>query len=211
MNRIEYYHKTKSGRIYPIEVGWTTIPSIKIPVDKKLTENACQLGCRLYARNGGCPPFSPNFDSFQKEFSLITIIYGKLQIVDYPDKVLAGNYYIKWSFVEALLTPFTNRFAEIAIGKEGRKFLSSGFCKGCGRKRCAKKEGKECRQPSKRTFSLESTGVIVSDVTKSFLGFNLFWWDKNKLDYLPPYMVKIVGISSNHEIDNSEILGVLNR
>jgi predicted metal-binding protein len=202
-------HKTISGRSYPLEIGWTVRDINEIPVDKNLTENACRSGCRLYGRNGGCPPFSPDFDSFRKKFKLANIIYSKLLIKHYPEKVLAGNYYVRWSFVEALLSPFTNRFSAIVNNNEKRFFLSSGFCRGCGNKRCAVKDGSKCRHPLRRTFSLESTGVVVSEVAEKFLDFKLYWWDRGNKDYFPPYMTKIISILSNQPIDNSDISALL--
>jgi hypothetical protein len=140
-----------------------------------------------------------------KKFKIANIIYTKLLIDNYPPKVLAGSYYVRWSFIEALLTPFTNKFAKIVTDNKERLFLSSGFCRGCGNKRCAVKDGGKCRQPLCRTFSLESTGVIVSEVAEKFLGFELYWWDRFNKDYFPSYMTKIVSILGNQPINNSDI------
>jgi len=202
-------YKTSTGNLYPLILGWANIPTDKIPYDKKLTNNACLVGCNLYNRNGGCPPFSPDFNQLQNNYKIATVIYAKLLTDDYPIRVLRGNYYVRWSLVEALLTPFLNRFKIIADLKKDFLFLSSGFCKGCGNKKCAVKDGKKCRSPLKRTFSLESTGVIVTDVTERFLGFELYWWNKQDINYIPPYMTKIVAVIGNQPIDNSEILSIL--
>lgn len=205
MEKFHYIHKTGSGRSYPLEIGWTAQDIHKIPVDKNLTENACRSGCRLYGRNGGCPPFSPDFKLLGKKFKVANIIYTKLLIDNYPPKVLAGSYYVRWSFIEALLTPFTNKFAKIVNDNKEGLFLSSGFCRGCGNQRCAVKDGGKCLHPLRRTFSLESTGVIVSEVAEKFLGFELCWWDRFNKDYFPSYMTKIVSILGNQPIDNSDI------
>ena len=188
-----------------MEIGWTAQDIHKIPVDKHLTENACRSGCRLYGRNGGCPPFSPDFKLLGKKFKVANIIYTKLLIYNYPPKVLAASYYVRWSFIEALLTPFTNKFAKIVNDNKGGLFLSSGFCRGCGNQRCAVKDGSKCRYPLRRTYSLESTGVIVSKVAEKFLGFELYWWDRFNKDYFPLYMTKIVSILGNQPINNSDI------
>jgi predicted metal-binding protein len=209
MERLKISYKTGKGNLYPIELGWTSVPSENIPYNKKLTDEACRIGCNLYNRNGGCPPFSPDFKKIIKNRKIATIIYVRLSTGEYPLKVLRGNYYIRWSFVEALLTPFLNKFEKIANLKEKIIFLSSGFCRKCRNKRCAVKDGNDCRNPSERTFSLEATGVLVTDIAEKYLGFPLFWWDKNDCIYIPPYMTKVVGLIGNQQIDNSEILSVL--
>jgi predicted metal-binding protein len=209
MGKFHYIHRTGSGRSYPLEIGWASSDINAIPVDKNLTENACRVGCRLYGRNGGCPPFSPDFKLLRSKFKLANIIYAKILIEDYPPNVLAGNYYVRWSFIEALLTPFTNKFAKIISDHKEGLFLSSGFCRGCGNQRCVVKDASKCRHPLRRTFSLESTGVIVSKVAEEFLGFELYWWDRANKDYYPPYMIKIVSILSNQAINNSDISALL--
>lgn len=209
MEEAKVIYKTNTGNLYPLNLGWTNIPTDKIPYDKKVTNKACLVGCNLYNRNGGCPPFSPDFKQIQSNYKVATFIYAKLLTDDYPTRVLTGNYYVRWSFVEALLTPFLNRFKIIVDLKKGYLFLSSGFCKGCGNKKCAVKDGTKCRSPLKRTFSLESTGVIVTDVAKRFLGFELYWWNKQDTNCIPPYMTKIVALIGNQPIDSSEILSIL--
>jgi predicted metal-binding protein len=206
---VNILYKSSTGNIYPLELGWVSVPINKVLFDKKLTEKACLNGCKLYNRNGGCPPFAMDFGQIKNSYENITFIYSKLVTKDYPIKILNGNYYVRWSFVEALLTPFMNRFEKIIHIKEHRLFLSSGFCKKCGNKRCAVKTGKECRNPLERTFSLEATGVLVTKVAEEFLGFRLYWWDKKEMKYLPPYMTKIVAVIGNQEINNSEIFSIL--
>jgi predicted metal-binding protein len=209
MEKLEISYKTRTGNLYPLELGWTTIPTNLIPYNKNLTDEACRSGCNLYNRNGGCPPFSPDFNQLIKGREVATFIYAKLYTENYPLKILKGNFYIKWSFIEALLTPFLNKFEKCVNFGENSIFLSSGFCRKCRNKRCAVKDGNECRKPSERNFSLESTGVLVTDSVEKFFDFQLFWWDKNDYNYIPPYMTKVVALIGNQTIDNSEIFSIL--
>lgn len=211
MKKIEYSHRTSSGNIYPLEIGWNSISTSDIPFDKGLTDKACRLGCKLHGRNGGCPPFSPYFRDLSVNFSKAIAIYAKIQTNHYPPKVINGNYFVRWSFAEALLSPFVNRFKKITEHGNDLMFLSSGHCKGCKNKRCAAKEGKLCRDTLRRTFSLESTGVIVTKMSEIFLGFKLDWWDPNNPDYIPLYMIKVVAILTNNLINDSDIYAVFSK
>ena len=193
VGRSTILYTTTSGKIYPLEIGYTVIPSNKIQVDKKTTQQACLNGCGLYGRNGGCPPFSPHFYNVCGIETLI--LYARLNTSDYPARVLYGSYYTRWVFVETFLTSLTNRLGRFLANELGCYFLSSGNCHTCRPKRCALKEEKKCRNPNGRTYSLESTGVLVSDLMLEFFNIQLQWWRKDDPDYIPEFMVKVIGLT----------------
>ncbi|MBU2497885.1 MAG: DUF2284 domain-containing protein, partial [Proteobacteria bacterium] len=176
-------YETLKGRKYPLELGYGAIPSSFVPIDKKTTVAACKYGCGLYGRNGGCPPFAPNFNEIPGNELLI--LYARLETKHYPHRVLSGPYYTKWVLIETLLTPLTNRIGRRIAGLLDGYFLSSGNCQVCRPKRCAVKEGKRCRNPEGRSYSLEATGVLVTELMKRFLGIELDWWRKGEPAYIP--------------------------
>lgn len=201
--QIKASYLTTTGNNYPLEFGYTLLPSKSMPVDFEATTEACRKGCNLYGRNGGCPPFSPNYFSLCKRYCLI--LYAKINTQDYPSKVLKGPYYTKWVFVETLLTPLTNKIGKCLQRVLGGQFLSSGHCSSCRPQKCAFKEKKPCRKPKERTFSLEATGIIVTELMKDSFDIELQWWDPKVPELIPEYMIKVIGLTSDENFNLNNI------
>ena len=198
----EVEYTTTTGKIYPLEIGYSSIPSGLVPVDTKATIKACRNGCRLYGRNGGCPPFSKKFSKIRRSHSLI--LYAKMLTEFYPPKVLNGPYYTRWVFVETFMTALTNRIGKKLAAALDGYFLSSGHCCACRPKRCAVKDGKPCRKPDARTYSLEATGILVTELMKDVFDIKLQWWRPKEPDYIPEYMAKVIGLTREKAFESDE-------
>ncbi|RJR30444.1 MAG: hypothetical protein C4576_33520 [Desulfobacteraceae bacterium] len=199
MSVLSILYRTGTGKEYPLELGYGVMKSDMVPVDHAATSEACKSGCNLYSRNGGCPPYAPNFEKLcGKE---IIVLYVKIHTRHYPSRVLAGPYYTRWVFVETFLTSLTNKIGKRLAEDLGGCFVSSGNCHSCRPKRCAVKEGGKCRNPIARTYSLEATGVLVTSLMEQCFGIQLQWWRKQEPSYIPEYMVKVVGVTKKTEID----------
>ena len=195
-------YETAKGNRYPLEIGYRVTTSWGVPTDKKATMDACKHGCRLYGRNGGCPPFAPDFNEVCGNELLI--LYARLETKHYPLKVLQGSYYTRWVLVETLMTPLTNRIGKrLAVSLDGY-FLSSGNCQVCRPKRCAVKQGKKCRNPSRRTYSLEATGVLVTQLMKNCFGIELQWWRREDPSFVPDFMLKAIGVTRERLFSDKE-------
>ena len=186
-------YKTTSGKIYPLEIGYAFFSSKLVLVDSIATIEACRNGCKLYGRNGGCPPFSPNFSKMSRSHFLI--LYAKMLTKYYPPKVLNGPYYTRWVFVETFMKALTKRIGKNLASTLDGYFFSSGHCDSCKPKRCAVKDGKPCRKPDARTYSLEATGILVTELMKNVFDIELLWWRPKEPGYIPKYMVKVIGLS----------------
>lgn len=198
--KVEYI--TTTEKKYPIEIGYRSIPSGLVSVDAEATIKACRNGCSLYGRNGGCPPFSQNFSKICRSHFLI--LYAKILTEFYPPKVLNGPYYTRWVFVETFMTALTNRIGKNLASALGGYFLSSGHCGSCKPKRCAVKDDKPCRKPDARTYSLEATGILVTELMKDVFDIKLQWWRPKESDYIPKYMVKVIGLTREKAFDSDE-------
>lgn len=192
-------YKTMQGKPYPLDIGFAVVTSDQVSVDARATEEACRKGCRLYGRNGGCPPFAPHFHEIPGEE--ILILYAVLMTRDYPLGVLNGPYYSRWVFVETFMTPLTNRIGKMLARHLEGYFLSSGNCQSCRPKRCAVKDDMPCRNPQKRTFSLEATGVLVTDMMRDVFHIELQWWQRNNSLHIPDYMIKVVGLKGTDFVE----------
>jgi predicted metal-binding protein len=196
-------YKTSTGRVYPLELAYTSLQSRQVPINRKATTRACQNGCALYGRNGGCPPLAPVFsDSWGRHF---LILYAKILTEHYPPKVLNGAYYTRWVFVETFLTALTYRIGKYLASALDGYFLGSGHCISCRPKKCAVKQGEPCRNPDDITYSLEATGILVTELMKRFFGIELKWWRPQEKDYIPEYMLKVIGLVRDEDFAEYEI------
>lgn len=200
-------YSTTQGKPYPMEVGFAVVPTRHVWVDVAATSEACRTGCRLYGRNGGCPPFSPRFDDIPGDELLV--LHARLLTVHFPPRVISGPYYSRWVFVETFLTPLLNRIGGVLAANLGAYFLSSGNCQVCRPKRCAVKEGLPCRKPAGRTFSLEATGVLVTELMKDAFGLDLQWWNRDNPAHIPAYMIKVVGLKGNEFVGRGCRVGTI--
>ncbi|MFH1982909.1 MAG: DUF2284 domain-containing protein [Pseudomonadota bacterium] len=197
VNIYKINYSTTTGKTYPIEIGIAKRLKETVPVNKIKTTEACIKGCKLFGRNGGCPPFSPEFSSLHG--NNILILYAKMKTIDFPEKVIHGPYYSRWVFVETFMTPLTNRLGKFIAAQLDGYFLSSGHCSTCRPKKCSVKLGNNCCDPKHRTYSLESTGVIVTELVEKVFGIELEWWDPKNNKIIPNHMMKIVGVLVKNE------------
>ncbi|HUT70230.1 MAG TPA: DUF2284 domain-containing protein [Desulfatiglandales bacterium] len=200
-------YNTIKGNTYPLELGYALLSKKLVPTNREFTTNSCIRGCRLYGRNGGCPPFSPSFSEIGG--SEILVLYAKISTSYYPHRILHGSYYIRWVFVETILSPFANRLGRRISKTLCGYFISSGHCSACRPRRCAVKDGKNCRNSSERTYSLESTGVLVTKLMEECFDIELQWWRKGEPSYIPGFMVKVVGVTMDKACSSAVTLEVI--
>jgi predicted metal-binding protein len=179
-------HDLPSGPI-PVEILTKEIPTGLVKTDHKATRKACE-SCGAFGKNWGCPPYSPRFERIAQDKLLV--VCAKIPVKSYPKTVLSSHSGIKMLFSETFLKPLTDKWGRALAESEHGMFLSSGNCRAC--RKCAKKEGKRCRSPERRTFSLEATGVLVTQLVEDVFGFPLQWWGREST---PEYMCKVVAVT----------------
>lgn len=196
-----YSYKTTTNNLYPIKIGFGVLKTKDIQHNKRKTSQACQLGCKLFGKNGGCPPFSPNFANLRERFEFSYVVFIQLRTKYFPQKVMEGNYYVRWSFVEILQGNLLKKIS-LNLGNQFDGYLlSSGHCVGCGQKsRCTFSVNNRCKNPKNRLFSMESTGILVTDLMANNFDLPLFWFNKDPNLNVPPYMVKTAMLMSNESI-----------
>jgi predicted metal-binding protein len=209
-----YDYRTNSGKIYPLEIGIKFIESKEIIHDYSLITNLCRTECKNFNFAGGCPPRAPKFEDIQSEYKYSVLMYAKLYSSYKSVKVKQSNrYYIHYRSQDIILhncltkqgyTVMRNFTSNEAI------FLNNGYCMGCGSKRCAFKSGENiCKQPKRRTFSLEATGINVAETLKSTFGIELQWYNKENYQHVE-YMIKVVGFFCKSSEQQAQVIQLIN-
>ena len=189
---MDAFYTTANGNKYPLEFYAKRISTKDLTYQPEIIRNLCKTGCSNYGRAGGCPPRSPLLEKiidFQSECWLIaSIFWSKYK----PEKVnISNNSAIHWKFQDGILARVLNNIGHDLIDTSGGFFLATGYCMGCPGKKCNFKLGNNhCRNPKKRTYSLEATGINVVETVKKQLGFDMYWYKPGKTDI--PYMLKCI-------------------
>lgn len=192
-----YIYNTIKGNQYPIEIFLNFIRKKDIVYDPIRIEKYCHDGCRNYGKSGGCPPFAPKFEKILRGIEECALILGMFDSKYKPPKVQAcTNRAIHWKFQDAVLANCMDKIGRHLQEKCGLNYLGTGYCMGCHGKKCAIKEGKPCRYPNKRTFSMEATGIDVVQTVQNIFQRRFFWYTKGNNNI--PYLMKCILVYDDH-------------
>lgn len=210
---LEYFYKTINGKIYPVEIGYKAIDSELITYDYIQITDLCRSGCKNYNFAGGCPPRAPNFDHIKNNNGFGVLLYGRFYSKYKSPKVKASTRpYVHYKFQDLILTSLLNKISNQVVSYIGKKniiVLSNGYCMGCGSKKCSFKSGGNiCRNPDKRTFSLEATGINVQVTIKNVFDIVLQWYNKNNYSEVE-YMTKVIGFFCTSEYYQTKIFNII--
>ncbi|MCI5649482.1 MAG: DUF2284 domain-containing protein [Fusicatenibacter sp.] len=154
------------------------------------TQEACSL-CPDYRRVWSCPPGLPDTASYLEPYRRVYLIAVKVcyseedrsRIVSREEAEAArkGSYeQVKRTMLLALL--------EKEKENPGSKVLGAGRCILCDR--CARADGKPCRYPEKRRYSITGFGFDFSKLLKEVFDISLLW----SSDGLPEYDVAVAAL-----------------
>lgn len=189
-------YNTGSGNKYPIELSWKVISYRDIIYEPFLINQLCKEGCKNYGKSGGCPPHAPWFEYFDHKNKMYILLVGKFYSKYKTKKVReCKNRAIHWKFQDVILARFLDKIGRRISELVDGDFFSTGYCMGCHGKKCSVKSMELCRNPAKRTFSMEATGINVVKTVQRCLGEQFYWYTKTNLDI--PYMMKAILISAS--------------
>ncbi|MDD4239543.1 MAG: DUF2284 domain-containing protein [Desulfotomaculaceae bacterium] len=197
------YRAQSSGNIYPLEIGSLLCQAKDLVCEHEKVWAACAKGCSNYGSAGGCPPRSPKLEDLASPENPVWLIYCRFWSKFKHEKVLVSrNSAIHWKFQDAILARLlANIGYKLAPLLKG-SFLSTGYCMGCVGKKCNFKLGLDfCRNPHKRTFSMEATGINVVETIKKLFNIELYWYSKGNTDV--PYMFKCIAVFPGKVIDKN--------
>lgn len=194
---MQYIYTTGKRDSYPIELNFKAIASRDMIADYVRVTGYCKSGCKNYNYAGGCPPLAPNFELLREQYPFGVLIYARLYSEFKPDKVKASKkVYIHYRFQDIILSNLLTNLGYALIRKNGSdvRFLNNGYCMGCGQKKCNFKLGNNfCKNPDRRTFSLEASGVDVEASLKIIFNIELQWYDKFNYEAVE-HMTKAIGL-----------------
>jgi predicted metal-binding protein len=197
---IWYHYRTQNNNIYPLEVGLTACHIEDLTYDPETVRGLCKTGCKNYGLAGGCPPRAPKMLDIADKADPVWLIYCRFWSVFKTSKVAASrNTAIHWKSQDGIVSRFLVKLGHALADKTGGGFLSTGYCMGCPGKKCNFKLGQEyCRNPSKRTFSMEAAGIDVVDSVKRLFDLPMYWYTPGNTNV--PYMLKCIAVLPKTEM-----------
>lgn len=183
-------------KTYPLILNWDTFRYEDLSLNIDQVREWCREGCPNYAKNGGCPPYSPTAEELlrDKDFILLTCkIYTRdIDAFRPEDKI---------ELMEGILDSFMDELGYKARERLGMDFLNPGYCRGC--KECTIESG--CKSPGRRVYSITGTGILLADTIKNLFNEELLWL-KNGEE--PEYYIKIMAFlpKKDHQLSDIEKL-----
>lgn len=157
---------------------------------KEASSESCRL-CPNYGKVWSCPPGVPEPLCYLEPYETVFLTAVK---VAYSDSVRNGvkspeqAEEVRQESYEQVKKEILRRLIEAEKEYPGSKMLGAGRCILC--EHCAREEGKPCRFPEKRRYSITSFGFDFSKMLQEILGIPLQW----SSDGLPEYDVAVAAL-----------------
>lgn len=150
--------------------------------------------CPNYNQVWSCPEYDFNPYDYWAEYQTFRIIGVKIIV---PDEI-AGQV---WSpqecrkMIDEMLWAEKRKLSlelyEMEKQYPGSVSLSAGSCQLCSADKCAKSEGKPCRNPEKLRYSIESLGGNVGLTVTKYLKQKLEWIEEGRM---PKHFILVCGL-----------------
>lgn len=166
----------------------------QIQIDKPKFQTLCKNGCKVFGTKWSCPPASPTYNSTKKA---VVVVLWMNNIIE------SKNEYTK---VKAINSILKSRLYKLLLQYPNTQILGSGSCRLC--QKC--NYPALCKHPDKMICSMESVGIDVNSLCKSF-GHTLQWYKKGeKYKYGSVVGAVIEGNKQNIETQINNILNTKN-
>lgn len=146
----------------------------------------CKSGCKNYGQKWSCPPYSPSFRQFVKEYGWLNVFYMKIYLHQFS---YIKNPYLKVKAGNSVLKSKADKFLGMMSQKYGGAYISTGSCRRC--KPCKCKLSLPCAHPEQMAYSFEALGVDVSQLVKYCFQQPLLWYSKGNV---PEYTSVVCGL-----------------
>lgn len=158
-------------------------------------KGVCHNSCPSYNTNWSCPPNSPRFDDFIKDYkySLIVQMTGETNREEFLD-----TYNINRILIEDLLSNIQNNFECLKT--------AAGKCYLC--EQCSFLYNKSCRNPEGMRYSMESMGVNLLAMSEELFGHKIDWVND---DSNPMMCTSIGSIVYNDDIEEDDFYCLIDK
>lgn len=123
----------------------------------------CKDGCPHYNLSYTCPPNSPKYNTYTKDYdkTLLIVMYTYL---DEENSISSTHSYLRKVLYDILI-PLEKAFNGL--------YTDGGRCMNCNI--CAYVDNLPCRFPNKMRFSMEAMGIDLDKVCKEILNHEIVW------------------------------------
>jgi len=188
-------HQTKSGiKNVHILLKESSVDIIGKHFHPSEVIELCRKGCINYNKKWCCPPLSELFDKLSNGYDRAIILCMYL----FTDEFCHVKHkYLRIRAANMLLKGLSNKLSRGFESKLDGYALLNGSCNLC--KPCGMKMRQHCKKPEKMRYSMEATGINVSNLLSEVLGFDLQWYSAERM---PEYtsVASCVLYKGNHSI-----------
>lgn len=196
----EYFLRAHTPRAiinYKCAISFLETQSLSKYVNKSCFDRLCEVGCPNYGNKWSCPPYSPDYYCFVKNYRYIHVIMLSTKLEEFS---YIGHDYLKIKAANSVLKSRIDKALRLCIDHD-EFYISTGSCRLC--KPCKKKVNEKCAHPTKRSYSFEALGMDVSALTKDLFDTELLWYRKHEL---PEYTCVVGGLLTNREGVSDKII-----
>ena len=161
---------------------------VKNCVDVERVKGYCKT-CPNYCKVWSCPEHDFNPLLYWSLFHEMEL-YGRKIILaeNLTERTFSSEEQLE--ILNQIFFKERKHFLDMLRGLETEKSISLhvGYCDLCGKDNCARKEGKPCRFPKKKRFSVESLGGDVVKAAELYFNIPLCWVSNGRL---PEYFMLV--------------------
>jgi len=143
--------------------------------NKQLYCDMCESGCKNFGKKLSCPPKSPAFNHYCKNYKNITVflLYVHMHNFNY----FGGNGYRKIIVANGILKCWLDKHIhKILRERPDVRLITSGSCR-----KCAKCGPDVCKKPLLRMFSFESLGINCTQLAQELFNHKILWYANKKI------------------------------
>ena len=164
---------------------------LKRYMSRERTEDDCRL-CPYYGKRWSCPPGLPDARSYLEKYQSLCLVALKTaypaDIRERSAKDAAYTRQIREEYYESAKRKLLYALLDLEKRIPESRTLGAGRCILC--EHCTREEGRPCRRPEDRRYSITGFGLDFGGMLQDVFGLKLLWAEKG----LPEYDVAVAAL-----------------